>query len=434
MERALGGFERALWIQDRIGCSNSVIVARLDGPLSDSALRRALRKLQKRHPLLSVHIATPDGESSPKFVSAGTPAIDVRVVDRMRRAQREAGWHTQTEYELNTPFDTATGPLVRVVSIRPPEIGSGQAEESGTNCDLILTVHAAIGDVAAGEQPLDDLLRSLAGTGADTTLPERRALDDLIPADSKKTPKGFGGWLKKAQRFEPDSFVPPTERVTRVINGQLKPEEVESLIARCRREQTTVHGALCAALASELDRDIVSRGGKRPTIPCGSVVNLRAHVDAGGEDLGVLSSTLCTYHQASGLSFWDMARDAKKQLRDAMARGDAFAVVRQLATLAPSGAGESSRFAEQVDKRDASNVAIHNVGALPIAEKVGAFTVRKLQFASAVPFYEHMRIAVATHGGWLTWNLLYVEREVGDERAKRIADNCIASLREAASA
>jgi hypothetical protein len=430
MERALGAFERALWIQDRINCSNSAVVARLDGPLSDAVLRRALRKLQKRHPLLGVHIA--GGDRDPRFESAGTPKITVRTLDQVRRGQKEAGWQAQTEYELNTPMNVDEGPLIRVVSLRPAEIGSGDAETSDTTSDLIVTTHGTIGDAASGVQLLQDLLQLMAGSGADSTLPERRSVDVLLPKNTKKAPKGLGGWLKKAHKLEADMSVAADERVTRIIGKQLKPAEVEALIERCRREQTTVHGALWAAFATELDRDITGRGTKKPTIPCGTVVNLRGHIDAGGEELGVLSSTVCAYHKVAGSSFWDVARDVKKQVSDAMDRGDHLAAVRQLAGFAPSGIDGAVGFADHMFKRDASNTVMHNLGALPVANELGPFTIRKVQFAKALPFYENLRVAVATHRGWLTWNLMYVEGEVADDRAQRIAENCIASLREAA--
>lgn len=426
----MGAFERALWVQDRINCSNSAVVARLDGPLSDAVLRRALRKLQKRHPLLGTHIT--GGDREPHLVSAGTPRIDVRTLDQVRRHQKEAGWQAQTEYELNTPMNIGEGPLIRVVSLRPPEIGSGDAETSDTTSDLIVTLHNTIGDAASGVLVLQDLLQLMAGTGADTTLPERRPVADLLPRNTRKAPKGFSGWLKKAHKLEADMSVAAEQRVTRIIGEQLKPAEVDALAQRCRREKTTVHGALWAALATEISRDVTGRGTKKPTIPCGSVVNLRGRVDAGGEDVGVLSSTVCGYHKVTGSSFWDVARDVTRQLGDAISRGDHFAAVRQIAGFAPRGADGAVAFADHMFARDASNAVLHNLGVLPVSDELGPFSVRKVQFATALPFYENLRVAVATHRGWLTWNLLYVEGEVADERAQRIAENTIASLREAA--
>ena len=67
IDRALDPAERFFWLSDRVSCMNFVVFAELDGVVDARALRAALDRAQRRHPLLRVRIAT-DGDT-PRFAT-----------------------------------------------------------------------------------------------------------------------------------------------------------------------------------------------------------------------------------------------------------------------------------------------------------------------------------------------------------------------------
>jgi len=92
MERSVSPFERALYAFGAISGNNIVTIGRVEGPLSDATLRRALKRLQRMHPLLSVHIETdqdaPLNTETPGSVIDRLSILSLRIFHLEEQVQR----------------------------------------------------------------------------------------------------------------------------------------------------------------------------------------------------------------------------------------------------------------------------------------------------------------------------------------------------------
>src|SRR5262249_13658863 len=126
--RRMGPTERLLHDMHTYGTFVVGHTARISGPLSETLVRQALDAVQRRHPLLRVHVARGGGD----FISDGATPIPLRVVTR----DAEARWQRVFEDELNAPIPYGAHPLIRVVLLTD---GSSQDHEL-----VLISSHAII--------------------------------------------------------------------------------------------------------------------------------------------------------------------------------------------------------------------------------------------------------------------------------------------------
>jgi hypothetical protein len=85
LNRKLGLIENLFEILHDLGAMIDVNFARIEGSLTPDILRQALNLVQKRHPMLQVHlIELADGLY---FESEGTQEIPLRVIDKQYENQ-----------------------------------------------------------------------------------------------------------------------------------------------------------------------------------------------------------------------------------------------------------------------------------------------------------------------------------------------------------
>jgi amino acid adenylation domain-containing protein len=150
--------QRRLWFLDQLGQDRQVYnlayQINLHGPVDESALRRALTALARRHESLRVHFA--DEEGQPVQVVAAASTVELEVMDS---ASPELA-----DQEARQVFDLARGPLWRVKLLR------GNEQDSV----LLWTMHHIIADAHAWRTLFRDLAafyqEALKGTD-ETLLP-----------------------------------------------------------------------------------------------------------------------------------------------------------------------------------------------------------------------------------------------------------------------
>src|SRR5258708_9461835 len=110
--RSLGWLEHLFWLLDQRHFVHFAVTVLISGETSPCDWRRALDRLQKRHPILSVCI---DGEpdSAPLFRQAGAAPIPLRILEE----EPELRWEAEVEKELARPFNPGRAPLFRPVLI-----------------------------------------------------------------------------------------------------------------------------------------------------------------------------------------------------------------------------------------------------------------------------------------------------------------------------
>jgi hypothetical protein len=311
MERRLSDTELAVFCADSVGSMNFAMHVELRGFLAEPQLRAALDAAQARHPLLRVRVVEEGRELW--FRSVGD-VLPLRVVDAPPEALT-----AEAEREVRTVFDPAVGPLARCVFIR-------HAREHAT---LLVTFHHVIGDGISGTYLVRDILRALSGEAL-APLPLAESLDGHLPARARGAAGFFGylrmlaliaGWVLRRgiPRGVPSEVLAGHgARRANLLLERFEPAFTRALAARARREGTSVHGALAAAIALG---SFPAMGRRRAHCVFGSPLNMRDKFEPPiGEDIGFYVAIAASSHVLdAGTDFWTLAREMKQGLQRGLA-------------------------------------------------------------------------------------------------------------------
>ncbi len=305
--RPLGALEHLFWLHDRAHLFHFTLTAQIKGRFSVDQLQQALTLVQQRHPLLRVRIALDEAEQ-PWFVE-DSACIPLRVVQR----QSEQDWQQEVERELETPFVWSQAPLVRVVLVH-----SGNDSQLS---ELIVTSHHSIADGISITYLIRDILQALVTpTTFGQSLPVPLPREDLVPGKAPQTISGLKPmpqFTRMSGSFGSVQSVRQTNRKF-VSSGSLSPETTRLLLTRSRQEQTSVHGAICAAFLLAIRHQ--NHSEQPQNLRCMSPINLRPYLaSVNREDVSLwISGGRTSHHLSADANFWDVARSVKQQLNQIM--------------------------------------------------------------------------------------------------------------------
>jgi hypothetical protein len=286
--RSLGSLEHLFWLFDQNSFVHFAVTALISGETNARDWRRALDRLQKRHPILSVCI---DGEpgSVPLFRQADATPIPLRIVED----EPEPRWEAEVAKELATPFNPSRAPLIRAVLI-----------PGARDAAFILVAHHSIADGLSLAYAIRDTLDALAGRSL-RPLPWLPSQDDMMNVPDSRAD---GQEQDQAEALTPAVYRRRDNARPRVKGLRLSAGLTSSVRDRARQEGTTVHGALCAALVLA-SRD-VSAAWREIPLRILSPINARPLLDA-GESCGVFLGATTSVFDRQAMDFWDIARDAR---------------------------------------------------------------------------------------------------------------------------
>lgn len=294
LARDLGPFEHLLWLTDQWTPRHFAVAARVRGALDAPSLRAALLRAQRRHSALRARIDA-DQRKCPRFVSGDAAQVPVRVRDRVVGDE----WRTELASELATPFDAHTAPLVRAVLVQ----GSSVSE-------LILLVHHSLGDAIAAAFLIRDLLDDLAGAPAPRPLPPRPPMEELLGLPHRCLPSANGSVASR----------PFSRRAAAFEAWESEPGWSDALVDRCRRERTTVQGALTAAFTLALSH--AGRIARDGAVRCLSPISVRPLCPRVGVGFGLyLTSAKTCRRPTAATDLWDLARATRDQIAAGLERG-----------------------------------------------------------------------------------------------------------------
>jgi hypothetical protein len=166
--RRLMLLERTMYREGRTPFA-SVFSIQLLGRLEEGRLRRALVRLQAKHPLLRCVIAGAVDSDSPRFILQHQPVrIPLRIVER----NHDDDWQSEVRREWVTPFDASRDPLIRLVWLRSGEVS-----------ELILVGHHCICDGQSGLTLLRECLSAYDDPEKDLgSYDALGAIEDVVPA------------------------------------------------------------------------------------------------------------------------------------------------------------------------------------------------------------------------------------------------------------
>ena len=173
-------------------------------------------------------------DSNPQFRQVLDKPIPLRVV---RVGASQPDWLTELQREVATPFDPELAPLVRAVLMHEPH-----------RATLILTAHHSIADGLSLTFAIRDTLLALSGNPRDPLLVTPSIESMLDSADSSPIELASTSEGNRIEETRPSVFRSQHGLMPSVRGLSLSAELTVKLRKRAQQEETTVHGALCAAL------------------------------------------------------------------------------------------------------------------------------------------------------------------------------------------
>lgn len=234
--------------------------------------------------------------------------IALRVVDHSGTV-----WQAEVARELSTRLDPSTAPLLRATLLQ----GARQST-------FILAAHHSVLDAMGSVFLIEDLLRILSGEVL-ASLPLVRPLEILLDKEVAAASPLPAGRLAPT----PKALRPAGEQAPHIDTLALTPKLTGQLLMRARIEQTTVHGAIAAA-TREARRRLTPQWRKRP-VRTNSPINARDVAHEIGRPCGVyITKSITVEAHPRGASFWDGARNIKRDLAPAETREGALAKLKGL--------------------------------------------------------------------------------------------------------
>ncbi|HMI04509.1 MAG TPA: hypothetical protein VK541_18610 [Pedobacter sp.] len=238
---------------------NAVIPWRIKGSILLADLRHALRKLQRKHAMLNAAVVY-DEVAMPWFWAGGNEFIDipVRIADRVS----EDDWKKESIAEWAIPFDTAKGPLIRMVWIRGGDIS-----------EFIMVIHHCLCDGGSAMAILEELLLVLNDPDADIGKEKQiMGIEDVVPQEilnSRKQlikSKLIGGIANLFLWLVPVNKKLVERKTDYMIHWKLDQGLSERLVKKCRDEGVTVNTAFCVALLNAFQS--VRKAGFHNKVSC----------------------------------------------------------------------------------------------------------------------------------------------------------------------
>jgi hypothetical protein len=291
----------------RQGTGTSAGVARYPTRIDPDRFRRAVDVIQRIHPALRTVIRPgPGGEPVWDFPRP-VPPIPVEFIED----DDPLAWEKFAFADVDKLFDSANQPLLRYTVFQP---------RTGDRSDVVLTIHHSIWD----------------GRSLMKTVTELEAAYADPDAPRPEVPWQRGSRLKKlrlgpaavvhgmtrrigdrlVERFSPQAF-PPQDApgVRRLHKAFLSAEDTDALLKRARAENTSVYGALCAAMF-QASADVFDFGTRRVSLR--SAMDLRARFEPGvaADAIGCyVDATRTVYRAPLRVPFWELARRVRAKVQ-----------------------------------------------------------------------------------------------------------------------
>ncbi len=428
LNRKLGLVENLFEICHNLGAMIDVNIARIEGTITDKILRQALDLVQKRHPILQVRIiASKEGFH---FQSEHASKIPLRVVDK----QGENQWLDIVEDELHKKFPNNTVPLCRVTFLK---------SSADNISEIIVTFHHAITDGMSCMRFIHELLFYCQQISTGVLIPEvitmpmLPAVENIIDAKLWQRNNIITNTHKKIVEEAPkpklimDGEAPTSERRNHLLPRILSQKMTLMLKKRCKEEETTVHGALCAAMLFGASQFTLA---DTPVyFSCGSNVNLRKSCvpEISDDWMGCFVSGLDTNHILDkNTSFWNLARECKSKINDSINSGIHLKNINsdRISTI------NEELLIKMSEHNMGRNNTIHisNLGQFNLCQQYGIYRIKELYFATG----QHVIgacfwLGVVTFHEQLFCSFAHVVPLISTKTAEFFADSVICIMQKA---
>ncbi|SCB50027.1 phthiocerol/phthiodiolone dimycocerosyl transferase family protein [Rhizobium multihospitium] len=348
--RTLGGLERAFFSHSLRAPIDFSVVAEISGATDEQTVVKAFAALRDRHPYLRVEVVEHPSDGLSFAWSDNEPLVVVRHV------AQATSWLEVVRDDLQRWEDISGSPLMKASVLLAPD-----------SFAICLTFNHTITDGRGALAILHDFIRLIGG--------ERlQALSGLPGLND------FAAGYAAAELPPPppESEVKPEIRIRQVTDDPLQLSILEfdreltrHLVAKCREESTTVHGAICAAAA------IATKPGRTGPIGISSPVDLRATAGKDADCPGLFMGLSPAFLQVTDEdTLWTVARRSTDGIAAIRSPETVAGLTRFLETIVPKVADPGFAFA--VLPPQVLDLMISNLGRLSIETQINSLKVRAI--------------------------------------------------------
>lgn len=422
--RKLGLVEKWMELSHELGGGIIVNIAEIEGKLKPEIVQQALKLVQQRHAMLQVYIV--ETENGMYFQSEGITEIPLQVI--YQQYENEA--LKIAEKELHTKFPPGKTPLCRLTLLYFPE--------NQTTCQMIITFHHGIVDGLSCMQFINDLLLYSQKIADGENIPQIESLE-LMPAienlvnydliqETEITKTSVNEQINLKPQLIIEGKASANERFSKILPRNLSQDITKMLISKCKQEETTVHGAICAAMLFAFTN--LLSPNEQINLAYGLPVNLRKYCqpEINHQNLGCFISVL-GFNQLvdKNTSFWDLARKCKSKIHNSLISGIPLNLLKQnrfrsldRELMAQSVISKE----EQMGRNNAFSIS--NRGKFQVGYKQDKIKIKDLYFATG----QHLGgdcfwLGVVTLNDQIFFSFVYVDPVISDQTANKFADDVI---------
>jgi NRPS condensation-like uncharacterized protein len=392
-----------------------MIVAELSGQLTVERLQRALERAQQRHPLLRARIRRMGLRLAVELETPPNP-IPLSV-------NRLPEWQDEVTRWMDTPFPVGRGPLMRCLWFC----------DEGPEAVFALVFSHMICDGLAAVSLTREILEDAASQEPRPVRPAlelRPPIERLVPSSgaglvARFFAKRTADWVRLGPPRRLPGFrdVVFQQRAVGFVSVQLDAERSAALASRCRAENTTVNGALAAALLFSIREEFPP--ARAATLALSSPVDLRSHCspEVASDAVGNYIGHIVTVHRVTGATrFWELARAFNSELRSYVKAGHHYATWLGLPPASlPLTLGLWARLATGLLRFQPPSAMLTNVGRIGAIALGSGAQLRRLLIGLSPIYRDALALCALSVEGALTLNLTFAAKALARERCERIA-------------
>lgn len=421
--RRLGPAEELMVWADPVAPINNCAVVTLDGAIDPARIAAALAVLQQEHPLAGARIA---GERLHRVFVTGAPPIPLSCIDADEGTVR-----THVETEMDTPFATGDGPLLRATLLR-----HGPARHT-----LLLVFHHAVCDGRAGLAFVDAVLRySFATLPAARCRPLPPDASQCLPAEAR----GWAGFRRMQQASkalmaeirQANTAWPLEESVAldqrhKTLLWHTFPADVSArFLARIAAEGSSEQSAMSAIAAAALGKVL----GLSGELLLATALDLSRRLKLPEPDAFFIATSALTTRVA--IANDDNTWPAAKALKAALRR--CFTAQQHLYLTPPSlalnagiarwlGLGRRGplRLARLARAMSACTLSHTSMGTLALPAALPGITVEGVVFLAGYTTNAPLVSLAQTFDGRLCWSLGGFREQFGEQRLQAVLQDIV---------
>lgn len=395
---------------------NMLIPFSLTGTFSTESIYHALAKVQGKHLWLNAYVKT-DHQNRQWYVVKPEKINDIplRIISR----EGDQDWERESLKEWALPFDTAEGPLMRVVWIK-----------GAKRSDFILVFHHCLCDGVSGLNILSEILQVLDNPHVFIGVEQPvKTISDVIPKNvfyncaNRLKAKLKGGFMTLALKLIPVKKNPLSRGADYLIHWKMEEEATTALIQAAKAADITVNTVLCAALLAAFT---AVRGGKAfNKISC--PVDIRRFASRIRKDQIFAFGLMLVVSAAPATGFLERARLMQADINKKSAKLDPFRMIMMLE--AAHGAMDNfSHFLK--NGRSTNDCMFSNLGMLHIPHQYSSFVVDTIYSPSVIgPLGNTTTLLTSTYKGQLDFSFIASEGFLPRKDAEAIKEKFIDILK-----